>query len=143
MTGIVSGVHRYLIDIGGVTSIPCLITSILAGIVSGYIHLRVKKSSRWIYGIVAGMLCEMLTMILILFMADPFDLGIDIVSIIALPMILGQGSIGLIVLMIASVEGEKERIAAQQAQLLLILRIRPCLIFVLLMGILCELFVPL
>ncbi|MEI2368729.1 MULTISPECIES: sensor histidine kinase [Niallia] len=119
VTGIVSGVHRYLIDIGGVTSIPCLITSILAGIVSGYIHLRVKKSSRWIYGIVAGMLCEMLTMILILFMADPFDLGIDIVSIIALPMILGQGSIGLIVLMIASVEGEKERIAAQQAQLAL------------------------
>ena len=118
-TGIVSGLHRYLIDIGGVTSIPCLITSILAGMVSGYIHLRVKKNSRWIYGIIAGMLCEMLTMILILLMADPFDLGLDIVSIIALPMILGQGSIGLIVLMIASVEGEKERIAAQQAQLAL------------------------
>jgi two-component system, LytTR family, sensor kinase len=119
VTGIVSGVHRYLIDIGGVTSVPCLITSILAGVVSGYIHHRVKKKSRWIYGIVAGMLCEILTMILILFLADPFDLGVDIVSKIALPMILGQVSIGLIVLMIASVEGEKERIAAQQAQLAL------------------------
>lgn len=65
------------------------------------------------------MLCEILTMILILFLADPFDLGVEIVSKIALPMILGQVSIGLIVLMIASVEGEKERIAAQQAQLAL------------------------
>ncbi|KAB2330385.1 sensor histidine kinase [Bacillus mesophilum] len=119
ITGIVSGVHRYLIDIGGVTSIPCLITSILAGIVSGYIHLYMKKARRWIYGIAAGMFCEILTMILILLMAEPYQLGVDIVSKIAFPMILGQGSIGLIVLMIASVEGEKERIAAQQSQLAL------------------------
>ncbi|WP_080849067.1 sensor histidine kinase [Cytobacillus gottheilii] len=119
ITGIVSGVHRYLIDIGGVTSIPCLITSILAGFVSGYIHLYMKKARRWIYGIAAGMFCEILTMVLILVMAEPYELGVDIVSKIAFPMILGQGSIGLIVLMIASVEGEKERIAAQQSQLAL------------------------
>ncbi|MEW9108501.1 MAG: sensor histidine kinase [Cytobacillus gottheilii] len=119
ITGIVSGVHRYLIDIGGVTSIPCLITSILAGVVSGYIYLYMKKARRWIYGIAAGMFCEILTMILILIMAEPYELGVDIVSKIAFPMILGQGSIGLIVLMIASVEGEKERIAAQQSQLAL------------------------
>ncbi len=119
ITGIVSGVHRYLIDIGGVTSIPCLITSILAGVVSGYIYLYMKKARRWIYGIAAGMFCEILTMILILMMAEPYELGVDIVSKIAFPMILGQGSIGLIVLMIASVEGEKERIAAQQSQLAL------------------------
>ncbi|PKG23074.1 sensor histidine kinase [Niallia nealsonii] len=119
VTGIVSGIHRYLIDIGGVTSVPCLITSILAGIVSGYIHMKVKKSSRWIMGIIAGMLCEILTMVLILIMAEPFDLGVEIVSKIAFPMILGQVSIGLIVLMIASVEGEKERIAAEQAKLAL------------------------
>lgn len=119
VTGVVSGIHRYLIDIGGVTSVPCLITSILAGIVSGYIQIKVKKSSRWIIGIVAGMLCEILTMVLILVMAEPFDLGLEIVSKIAFPMIAGQVSIGLIVLMIASVEGEKERIAAEQAKLAL------------------------
>lgn len=31
ITGIIAGVHRYLIDIGGITSVPCLVTSILAG----------------------------------------------------------------------------------------------------------------
>lgn len=36
ITGIVSGAHRYLIDIGGITTVPCPITSITGGIISGY-----------------------------------------------------------------------------------------------------------
>lgn len=119
ITGIVSGVHRYLIDIGGITSVPCLITSIIAGIISGYINRKVKRSLRWIYGIAAGMLSEVLTMLLILAMADPFELGVDIVSKIAFPMIVGEVNIGLIVLLVMSVEGEKERIAARHAKLAL------------------------
>jgi two-component system, LytTR family, sensor kinase len=119
ITGIVSGVHRYLIDIGGITSVPCLITSITGGIVSGYINRKVKKSRRWIFGIVAGMLCEVLTMLLILAMADPFTLGADIVSKIGIPMIIGEVSIGIIVLLVMSVEDEKEMIAAKQAKLAL------------------------
>lgn len=119
ISGVVSGTHRYLIDIGGVTSIPCLLTSIFAGIVSGYINRKVKRSLRWIYGIIAGMLCEVLTMLLILAMSEPFSLGLDIVSKIAFPMILGEVNIGLIVLLVMSVEGEKETIAARQAKLAL------------------------
>ncbi|MFB3164550.1 sensor histidine kinase [Neobacillus sp. 179-J 1A1 HS] len=119
ISGVVSGIHRYVIDIGGVTSIPCLITSIFAGIVSGYINRKVKRSLRWIYGIIAGMLCEVLTMLLILAMSEPFSLGLDIVSKIAFPMIVGEVNIGLIVLLVMSVEGEKEAIAARQAKLAL------------------------
>ncbi|MEH7097110.1 sensor histidine kinase [Neobacillus vireti] len=119
ISGVVSGVHRYLIDIGGVTSVPCLITSIIAGIVSGYINRKVKRSLRWIYGIAAGMVCEVLTMLLILAMAEPFSLGLDIVSKIAFPMIVGEVNIGLIVLLVMSVEGEKETIAARHAKLAL------------------------
>jgi len=119
ITGIISGIHRYLIDIGGITSVPCLVTSIMAGVVSGYINRRVKKSLRWIYGIIAGMILEILTMLLILAMADPFELGLDIVSKIAFPMIVGEVNIGLIVLLIMGVAGEKEMIAAKQAKLAL------------------------
>ncbi|MEH7119124.1 sensor histidine kinase [Neobacillus vireti] len=119
ISGVVSGVHRYLIDIGGITSVPCLITSIFAGIISGYINRKVNRSVRWIYGIAAGMLCEILTMLLILAMAEPFSLGLDIVSKIAFPMIAGEVNIGLIVLLVMSVEGEKETIAARQAKLAL------------------------
>ncbi|WP_179234608.1 sensor histidine kinase [Heyndrickxia coagulans] len=119
ITGIVSGLHRYLIDIGGVTSIPCLITSITAGVISGLISRKVKNSWRWFVGIAAGMFCEILTMLLILVFAHPFSTGVDIVSKIAFPMIAGDVNIGLIVLLIKSVEGEKEFVAAKQAKLAL------------------------
>lgn len=119
ITGIIAGVHRYLIDIDGITSVPCLITSIIAGISAGYINLKVKKEQRWRAGIVGGMLCECLTMLLIVLWAKPTELGLDIVSKIALPMILGTVCIGLIVLLVQSVEDEKEVIAARQAKLAL------------------------
>ncbi len=118
-TGVIAGVHRLLIDLHGVTAIPCLITSIAAGIISGWIHRKVSKEQRWRVGIIGGMLCESLTMLLILLWARPFSLGVEIVSEIAMPMILGASSIGLIVLLVQSVEGEKEAIAARQAKLAL------------------------
>lgn len=119
ITGLISGSHRYLIDIHGVTSLPCLITSIVAGFTSGYINLKVKKTNHWKVGIAAGMLCEALTMVLILLMAKPFSLGVDIVMSIAAPLILGASSIGLIILLVQSVADEKEVIAARQARLAL------------------------
>lgn len=119
ITGTVAGLHRFLIDMDGVTSVPCLITSIVAGCVSGAINRRVPKAQRWRIGIIGGMLCEALTMVLILLWAKPVSLGLSIVSEIALPMILGSSSIGLIVLLVQSVEGEKEAIAARQAKLAL------------------------
>ncbi|WP_338495185.1 sensor histidine kinase [Erwinia aphidicola] len=118
-TGVIAGLHRFLIDIDGVTSVPCLITSIAAGIVSGWINLKVVKEKRWSIGIIGGMACETLTMLLIVLWASPTSLGVDIVSEIAIPMILGAVSIGLIVLLVQSVEGEKEAIAARQAKLAL------------------------
>ncbi len=119
ITGIIAGLHRYLIDIDGITSVPCLITSIIVGIGAGYINLKVKKGQRWRAGILGGMLCESLTMLLIVVWAKPTELGLDIVSKIALPMILGTVCIGLIVLLVQSVEDEKEVIAARQAKLAL------------------------
>lgn len=119
VTGVVSGVHRFLIDIHGITSLPCLISSIVAGIVSGYINKKIKRNYRWIFGIGAGMLSETITMLLILVFSKPFSLGLDIVSKIAIPMIFGQISVGFIVLMVQSVEDDKEKIAAKQAKLAL------------------------
>jgi len=119
ITGIISGSHRFLIDIHGVTSIPCLITSVIAGFLSGYINLRVKKKNLWKIGIIGGMLCETLTMVLILLMSKPFSLGLDIVKHISAPLIIGASCIGLIIQLVQSVEDEKEVIAARQAKLAL------------------------
>lgn len=47
------------------------------------------------------------------------ELGLDIVSKIGIPMILGSVCIGFIVMLVQSVEGEKEASAAKQAKLAL------------------------
>ncbi len=65
------------------------------------------------------MVCETLTMILVVVWAPTTALGLDIVSKIGIPMILGSVCIGFIVLLVQSVEGEKEASAARQAKLAL------------------------
>lgn len=119
ITGIIAGTHRYLIDIGGVTAVPCFITSIIAGLLSGWINRKIPKKQHWRAGIIAGMVCETLTMILVIVWAPTVALGLDIVSKIGIPMILGSVCIGFIVLLVQSVEGEKEASAARQAKLAL------------------------
>ncbi|MEJ8322183.1 MULTISPECIES: sensor histidine kinase [Kosakonia] len=119
ITGVIAGVHRYLIDIGGVTAIPCFITSIIAGVMSGMINRKVPKAQHWRVGIIGGMICESLTMTLVVLWAPTTALGLDIVSKIGVPMILGSVCIGFIVLLVQSVEGEKEAIAGRQAKLAL------------------------
>nr|WP_281421845.1 sensor histidine kinase [Clostridium thailandense] len=119
VTGVVSGLHRYLIDIHGITSMPCLISSIAAGLISGYINKKVKKKYKWLAGIATGMFSEAITMTLILILSKPYSLGADIVSKIAIPMIAGQVSVGFIVLLVQSVEDDREKIAASQAKLAL------------------------
>lgn len=54
ITGIIAGTHRYLIDIGGVTAVPCFITSIIAGLLSGWINRKIPKSSTGVQGLSRG-----------------------------------------------------------------------------------------
>lgn len=107
-TGTIAGVHRYLIDINGITSVPCLVARIIAGITAGYINRKVRKEKQWSIGIFGGMMCESLTMLQVVLWATPTALGLDIVSKIAVPMIAGSVCIGLIVLLVQSVANETE-----------------------------------
>ena len=49
--GLIAGAHRYLIDPVGMTSLPCFISSAIAGILSGIAHKKIPKSSRAFWGI--------------------------------------------------------------------------------------------
>lgn len=114
--GVVSGLHRYLIDIDGPTSQACLIASIVAGLLSALIHYRADKAHYARYGILVGMACEALTMGLIVLLAEDNQLAYSIVSHISFPMIAGTLSIGLIIQLVQHLDDEKERLAAQQAK---------------------------
>jgi two-component system LytT family sensor kinase len=118
--GIVSGVHRYLIDLHGHTALPCLISSICAGFLSLIVHYRGGKKHLWCYGILASMGCEILTMVLIMVIAPP-GIGHDIVAQIAWPMIAGSVCTGLIIKRVQDLDDEKELVASRQARLALII----------------------
>lgn len=118
--GIIAGVHRLLIDINGITSIPCAITTILAGFLSGYIYKKASIENKKIYGLLGGILVESLEMILILIFSKPYSSALTIVKSIYLPMSFANGiGISILVAMIQSNFREKDEIAAKQAKLAL------------------------
>ncbi|PSW63766.1 sensor histidine kinase [Photobacterium kishitanii] len=117
--GIIAGIHRYLIDVDGPTSVACLITSIFAGLLATWIHCKCVKKNYALLGILAGMCCEMLTMVLIVVLSHNKVQAYNIVSHISFPMIVGTLSIGLIIKLVQDLDEEKDLIAAQQAKLAL------------------------
>ena len=108
--GIISGAHRYLTDPTGMTSLPCFISSIIAGIFSGIAHKKIPKSSRAFWGILVGIISESITIILIYFISKPTYLAIDIIQAIYLPLIVGQLGIGLMVSIVQGIEKDKKEI---------------------------------
>ena len=117
--GIIAGIHRYLIDVDGPTSVACLITSIFAGLLATWIHCKCTKKNYSALGILAGMCCEMLTMVLIVVLSHNKIQAYHIVTHISFPMILGTLSIGLIIKLVQDLDEEKDLIAAKQAKLAL------------------------
>lgn len=108
--GLIAGAHRYFINPGGMTSVPCFISSAMAGILSGITHKKIPKSSRAFWGILVGMISENITIFLIYFISKPTDLAIDIIQSIYLPLIFGQLGIGLMVSIVQAIEKDKKEI---------------------------------
>ena len=120
IAGVIAGMHRLLVDIGGITSVPCTITTIISGIVASIIYNKSNKTNKWIYGLLGGLLMEILEMILILAMAHPFSSAIDIVKNIYFPMSFANAiGIAILILIIQKIFKEKDEIAAKQAQIAL------------------------
>lgn len=118
-SGVIAGWHRFAIDMGGITSIPCFISSIFAGIISGIFNKVAPDKRKWFYGILCGVLSESITMILIFAISKPHDVAISIITQIYVPMIVGQISIGFLVSIVQDIKREKEEIAAFQSKLAL------------------------
>ncbi|HIF9108162.1 TPA: LytS/YhcK type 5TM receptor domain-containing protein [Photobacterium damselae] len=117
--GIIAGIHRYLIDIEGPTSVACLITSVIAGLLATWIHKKCAPKHYAKLGILAGMVCEALTMTLIVVLSNNDSQAYTIVSHISFPMITGTLCIGLIIKLVQDLDEEKDLVAARQAKLAL------------------------
>ena len=118
-SGIISGFHRYITDIGVITAFPCFISSIFAGLLSGFFYKKISSKYKWIYGIACGVISESFSMCLIYLLSKPHNIAIGIIKKIYIPMIVGQISIGFLISIVDAIKKEKEEVAAMQSKLAL------------------------
>ncbi|OMP67031.1 sensor histidine kinase [Domibacillus epiphyticus] len=113
--GMIAGIHRY--TLGGFTAGACAVSSILTGIVAGYIGKRYKKRhgiTPW-FAVGVGMAMETVQMLIILAFTKPFEKAWTLVEIIGVPMVIMNG-LGILIFMyiIQSILREEERTRALQ-----------------------------
>lgn len=118
-SGIIAGLHRFLINPTGVTTIQCTIITILGGIAGGYIykHYSESKYKLWV-SFMAVIILETIEMIAIIAFTKNIDLAYNIVRSIYLPMSLANGiGVVIVILIVEDTFKERERIAARRAKI--------------------------
>jgi sigma-B regulation protein RsbU (phosphoserine phosphatase) len=88
--GLIGGLYRYFF-LGGITTVPCSLATVLAGLFAGIIYLANKGKFIGIWGAVAfAVFMECFHMILVLLMAQPYPEALEIVKDVSLPMIISN-----------------------------------------------------
>ncbi len=121
LSGIIAGGHRWAIDIGGFTAIACAVSTIVEGLIGGFGSKLVKDLKiSWLGALITGAISEMIQMMIILALAQPFQAALGLVKIIWFPMVFVNSiGIAIFVALTQSIFIEQERIGAVQAQLAL------------------------
>ncbi|MGE8037373.1 LytS/YhcK type 5TM receptor domain-containing protein [Lysinibacillus sp. NPDC093692] len=113
--GIIAGIHR--ITLGGFTAVACGVSTILAGFITGGLsrQLKIRQTFSYKKAVMIGICAETLQMIVILIIAKPFGQALQLVSLIALPMII-MNALGILIffIIIKTFIDEEERTKALQ-----------------------------
>ncbi|MFZ5647132.1 MAG: LytS/YhcK type 5TM receptor domain-containing protein [Bacillota bacterium] len=117
--GLVAGGHRFLL--GGFTAFSCGLSTAVEGLICGIIYyLNKRQPVDWKKAFLVGVATESLQMLIILLLARPFDEALQLVKVIALPMIsVNSAGIAIFMAIIHNVLGELQRKEAAQAKLVL------------------------
>jgi two-component system LytT family sensor kinase len=92
--GFTGGMHRYFL--GGFTDVACAISTTAEGLIGGLLHTylisRYKRDQLFSPTVVLAitLLAEIVQMVIILVVAEPFDKSLKLVSTIAAPMIIAN-----------------------------------------------------
>lgn len=113
--GLIAGGHRYLL--GGFTAFSCALANVCEGLLAGTIHKYYPgRPIPWWLALASAVVGEIMQMGIILLTARPYYLASELVSEIALPMIVAN-SLGLTVFMliIKTAMDAQEKISAEQS----------------------------
>ncbi len=115
--GLIAGVHRWGIDIGGFTALSCMISTILEGAMAGFLSpFFYRSENKPLYALWAAAAAEIMQMIIIILTARPVADALQLVSVIMGPMVIGNAiGCALIILVFENLFSEGERMAARQS----------------------------
>ncbi|MBT9775645.1 sensor histidine kinase [Clostridium sp. MCC353] len=94
---VIGGAHRYLFDIGGFTAVSCAVSTFFEGLIGSAFSRRFRRGkldSTGIFLITA--LAEIGQMVIILLISKPFSAALQLVELIAFPMIV-MNSLGMVI----------------------------------------------
>jgi LytS/YehU family sensor histidine kinase len=96
LAGLIGGIHRF--SVGGATALPCAISTIVIGVVAGFVSTKLIGKAYLLKGAALAIILELFAMGLILVFVTPFENAVNIVTQIAIPMVLAN-TIGLVLWM--------------------------------------------
>ena len=118
VAGLIAGIHRYLIDVGGFTSVACMVSTIIGGMTGGlfYHHLRrIRFYHCEIFFITVFE--EILQMVIILLFTKPFADALYLVKTIFVPMVLiNSTGVVLFITMMESGCNEQDQVNARSVK---------------------------
>ncbi|XES77663.1 MAG: LytS/YhcK type 5TM receptor domain-containing protein [Candidatus Bathyarchaeia archaeon] len=85
IAGLMGGIHRY--TVGGATALPCAISTILIGVIAGFVSAKLSGRLYLVKALALGFVLESAAMGLILALVQPFSVAVSILSQIAVTMI--------------------------------------------------------
>ena len=86
---VIGGLHRYLFDIGGFTAVSCAVSTFVEGLIGSAFSKRFKAGKIDGAGVfLITALAEIGQMAIILLISRPFPAALDLVRLIAFPMII-------------------------------------------------------
>ncbi len=118
--GLIAGLHRNLIDIGGFSALPCGLATLLEGVAAGLVSRKLGGRLDWRAAALLGIVGESVHMGLVLLLSRPFADALHLVQIIGMPMIV-VNSVGavLFVQVISLVFKDREKRDSDMAEQIL------------------------
>lgn len=93
---VIGGLHRYLFDIGGFTAVSCAVSTFVEGLIGSAFSKRFKAGKIDGAGVfLITALAEIGQMAIILLISRPFPAALDLVRLIAFPMII-MNALGMV-----------------------------------------------
>ncbi|MFN2340263.1 MAG: LytS/YhcK type 5TM receptor domain-containing protein [Halanaerobium sp.] len=114
--GLIAGLHRF--SLGGFTALACAVGTTTSGLIGGLFYKKYKNNEiNFKNGFLIGSLALVIEMIIVIIFSRPLAQALELVRIIAIPMIISNSlGIAIFISILNKVKEDNQKIRALQAE---------------------------